>query len=149
MGRLPLKAEAKSSTEGATQTTDHSPHQPHQRKGVDKRNKIGTTGPDFARRLHEARLAGKTWDEIQVEFDVYALTAQKILAKHGYTDGPKNVGRKQQEKWNRPCIRCGCTQTRLKGLFLCKQCRKLGREEYNAPDAMYAGYTTHGGHDAS
>lgn len=44
------------------------------------------------------------------------------------------------EMWRRPCIRCGSTERRAKGLFRCKACRRLGRDFYNLPDGFSSGH---------
>lgn len=38
--------------------------------------------------------------------------------------GAKYVPRNRIDRWNRPCMRCGSTASRPKGLYFCDPCRE-------------------------
>jgi hypothetical protein len=132
-------AERNDLAEGATQTHGREAHQPRRVEEMDKRNKVGTASPEFARILYDARLAGKTWPQIGAEFGLYTKTAQAILRRHGYNHSPNGANKKKFDLWDRPCSNCGKKEKRSRGLFRCKECRKTAREEFNAPDIYYQG----------
>ena len=123
--------------EGATQTLVTTSH--HGPTG-NMHNKRDETPQSVALSIYRWRLEGKTWAEIQDEFNVTAVTAKAILENHGLNHSPNGTNRKVTEKWTRPCLKCRKEEERSKGLFLCKACRQENRDRYGAADEMYAGY---------
>lgn len=107
-------------------------------------NKIDSLPKEVAERIFERRRRGASWADIRAEFGIGDKTAKALLEKHDFDHSPLGEAPPRVEMWSRPCLRCGKEERRAKGLFRCKQCRREGRDDYNAADGMYAGYTMGG-----
>ncbi len=110
---------------------------------TDRRNKVGTAPKELAEAIFQMRQLKHTWGDIQERYNVSGPVAKEILKRFGFANTEK--AQKLTTKWTRPCIKCQRKERRSRGLFLCKACRKVNRESFDAPDAMYHGHVVSGG----
>jgi hypothetical protein len=103
-------------------------------------SKVLTTTREEAERMHSRRLDGATWDQISDEFSIDPGTVRAIFKRFEIECTPGTTGRRPTQKWDRPCLKCQVREVRSKGLFLCRSCRRINREDFNAPDGYYQGY---------
>lgn len=88
--------------------------------------KYANATEELAEEIYEKRLAGKSWAQIETEYDLSRKTIYKILRRFGYSDFSS-----QKDVWDRPCLRCGKRVKRPKGQWICAICKAENIEVAN------------------